>query len=83
MTPHLEVREPPDRRGATADAHDAPATRNAERRGLAARRERFDAERRRDRHAELMARTARVKFRGCAGYETFDVKTERVLTVAS
>ena len=32
---------------------------------------------------KLMARTVRVKFRGCAGYETFDVKTERVLTVAS
>ena len=31
---------------------------------------------------KLMARTVRVKFRGCAGYETFDVKTERVLTVA-
>ena len=27
-----------------------------------------------------MARIVRVKFRGCAGYETFDVKTERVLT---
>ena len=32
---------------------------------------------------KLMARTVRVKFRGCAGFETFDVKTERVLTVAS
>ena len=32
---------------------------------------------------KLMARTIRVKFRGCAGFETFDVKTERVLTVAS
>ena len=32
---------------------------------------------------KLMVRTVRVKFRGCAGYETFDVKTERVLTVAS
>ena len=30
----------------------------------------------------VMARTVRVKFRGCAGYETFDVKTERVLTIA-
>ena len=34
-------------------------------------------------YMKLMARTVRVKFRGCAGYETFDVKTERVLTVAS
>ena len=32
---------------------------------------------------KLMARTVRVKFRGCAGYETFNVKTERILTVAS
>ena len=32
---------------------------------------------------KLMARTVRVKFRGCAGDETFDVKTERVLMVAS
>ena len=32
---------------------------------------------------KIMTRTVRVKFRGCAGYETFDVKTERVLTVAS
>ena len=32
---------------------------------------------------KLMARTICVKFRGCAGYETYDVKTERVLTVAS
>ena len=31
---------------------------------------------------KMMARTVRVKFRGCAGYETFDVKTERVLTIA-
>ena len=30
----------------------------------------------------IMARTIRVKFRDCAGYETYDVKTERVLTVA-
>ena len=31
---------------------------------------------------KVMARTIHVKFRGCAGYETYDVKTERVLTVA-
>ena len=31
---------------------------------------------------KLMARTVRVKFHGCAGYETFDVKTEHVLMVA-
>ena len=31
---------------------------------------------------KIIARTIRVKFHGCAGYETYDVKTERVLTVA-